>query len=158
MEFSLEKAKEMLSSGMGQAKDVMKDRSKVEELLQQLEVKVKDIPFAGSVLADIPLMAAMIKSYITREYSVVSPKVIALLISAVIYLVAGKDLIPDKVPVAGYLDDIAVFTLALKLAEPELKAFAEWRDAGKPAVEPAADADEDFSDDIELPEGMPEEA
>ena len=38
-----------------------------------------------------------------------------------------KDLIPDYIPIVGIADDLAVMGLALKLSEPELKAFAEWR-------------------------------
>ena len=158
MEFSMEKAKELLSGRLSQAEEVLKDAGKVDDLLKRFETKLKDIPFAGSVLADIPLMVQMIKSNITKEYKTVSPKVIALLVGAILYLVTNKDLIPDSVPVAGHIDDIAVFTLALKLAEPELKAYAAWRDAGKPEQTFTEEADAAPETEIELPEGMPEEA
>ena len=158
MEFSMEKAKELLGSKMTQAEEVLKDAEKVDDLLKRFEAKLQDIPFAGPVLADIPLMVQMIKSNITREYKTVSPKVIALLVGAILYLVANKDLIPDSVPVAGHIDDIAVFTLALKLAEPELKAYAAWRDAGRPEQTITAEEAETEETEVELPEGMPEEA
>ena len=54
---------------------------------------------------------------------------IACLIGAILYLLKRKDLISDSLPVIGIVDDLAVMGLALKLSEPELKAFAEWRDA-----------------------------
>jgi uncharacterized membrane protein YkvA (DUF1232 family) len=73
-------------------------------------------------------MIDMIRSYITREYTAVSPKVIATLVAAIIYLVTGKDLIPDNVPVVGYADDLAVFAAAFLIDEPELKAYAQWRE------------------------------
>ena len=155
MEFSMDTAKELLGGKLAQAQELLKDKGKMDELLMQFESKVKDVPFAGSVLADIPLMIQMIKSYITKEYETVSPKVIGLLVAAILYLVANKDLIPDSVPVAGHIDDIAVFGLALKLSEAELKAYAAWRDAGKPE-QTEVDAAEEA--EIELPEGMPEEA
>ncbi|MBR3334850.1 MAG: DUF1232 domain-containing protein, partial [Clostridia bacterium] len=53
----------------------------------------------------------------------------ACLVGAIIYLIKKKDLISDSIPIVGIVDDIAVMGLALKLSEPELKAFAEWRDA-----------------------------
>ena len=83
----------------------------------------------GSTLSDLPLMISMIKAWIKKEYTVVSPKVIACLVGAIIYLLKKKDLISDSIPVIGIVDDLAVMALALKLSEPELKAFAEWRDA-----------------------------
>ena len=62
------------------------------------------------------------------RYTVVSPKVIACLVGAILYMLNKKDLIPDYIPIIGIADDLAVMGLALKLSEPELKAFAEWRD------------------------------
>ena len=52
---------------------------------------------------------------------------IALLVGAFLYLVKKKDLIADNKPFVGYVDDIAVLALALKLSEPELNAFSTWR-------------------------------
>ena len=140
IEFSADRAKAILESGMGKAQELMKDPSKVDALLQQLEVKLKDIPYAGTTLARIPLTIEMVKGYITKQYTVVSPKVIATLISAFLYLVANKDLIPDHIPVVGHIDDIAVLALALKFVDPELTAFAAWRDGqGTAAAEAPAD-------------------
>ena len=73
-------------------------------------------------------MISMVKAWIKKEYTEVSPKVIACLVGAMIYLIKKKDLIRDTIPVIGIADDLAVLGLALKLSEPELKAYAEWRD------------------------------
>jgi uncharacterized membrane protein YkvA (DUF1232 family) len=82
----------------------------------------------GTVLSDAPLMIAMVKAWISQEYTVVSPKVIACLVGAFFYLINKKDLIKDSIPFVGYVDDLAVLGLALHLCEPELKAYAAWRD------------------------------
>ena len=129
MEFNLDSAKELLEGGLSEAKELLQDSKKIDGLLVDLEEKLKEIPNVGDTLADVPLMIQMVKSYITKEYDVVSVKVIASLLSAFIYLVKKKDLIPDNIPVLGHVDDIAVLTLALKLSEPELAAYKEWRDA-----------------------------
>ena len=122
-----EKAKEALAGLTGQAEDLIRDTGKLEALLQQLEQKLQEVPTVGTALAKVPLMISMIRSYITKEYTVVSPKVIITLVAAVIYLLKGKDLIPDNIPVLGYADDIAVFAAAFMLDEPELKAYEQWR-------------------------------
>ena len=124
----LEKAKEALNSFKEQAEELLKNPPKLEELLKQFEEKMKEVPMAGDALSRIPLMIDMIRSYITREYTAVSPKVIATLVAAIIYLVTGKDLIPDNVPVVGYADDLAVFAAAFLIDESELKAYAQWRE------------------------------
>ena len=122
-----EKAKEALAGLTGQAEDLIKDTGKLEALLQELEKKLQDVPTVGNALARVPLMISLIRSYITKQYTSVSPKVILTLVAAIIYLLKGKDLIPDNIPVLGYEDDIAVFAAAFMLDEPELKAYEQWR-------------------------------
>ena len=131
MNFDLNQAQDLLNRGITEAKDVIGNPSRVDDLLVQLEEKLKAVPVIGDTLADLPLMIAMIKAWIRKEYTVVSPKVIACLVGAVIYLLKKRDLISDSIPFVGYADDLAVLGLALKTSEPELKAFAEWRAAGK---------------------------
>lgn len=125
--FSVDKAKELLGSGMAQAQELVKDPSKIDDLLIQLEAKLKEIPKVGDMFANVPLMISMVKGYVTGSYSEVSPKVIVSLVAAALYLVKKKDLIPDNIPILGHADDIAVLMLALKLSEPELDAFDAWR-------------------------------
>ena len=129
MEFGVERAQEVLDNEIEEAQEVMNNPSKVDEILLQLEDKLKAVPVIGSTLADVPLMIAMVKAWIKKEYTVVSPKVIACLVGAILYLIKKKDLISDSIPVVGHIDDLAVLGLALKLSEKELKAFAEWRNA-----------------------------
>ena len=127
-ELNLDKAKEILANFTSQAEELLQNPAKVEELLQQLEAKMKEIPTIGEYVSRLPLMISMIRGYIRKEYTVVSPKVIVSIVAAVIYLLLGKDLIPDKTPVVGYADDLAVFVAAFALAEPELNAYAQWRE------------------------------
>jgi uncharacterized membrane protein YkvA (DUF1232 family) len=129
MNINSDQVKELLGRGTAEAEEIIGNPSKVDEILVQLEEKLKEVPKIGETLSDLPLMIAMIKAWVTKEYTVVSPKVIACLVGAIIYLLKKKDLISDSIPVIGIVDDLAVMALALKLSEPELKAFAEWRDA-----------------------------
>ena len=122
-----EKAKEAIAGLTGQAEELIKDPGKIEALLKQFEAKIKELPVAGEALSKVPLMISMIRSYITREYTAVSPKVIATLVAAIVYLLKGKDLIPDEIPVVGYADDLAVFAAAFLIDQPELDAYAQWR-------------------------------
>ena len=130
MEFSTERAQEVLNEEMIEAQELISNPSKVDEILIQLEEKLKAVPVIGSTLSDLPLMISMIKAWIKKEYTVVSPKVIACLVGSVLYFIRKKDLVSDSIPILGHLDDIAVLGLALKLSEKELKAFSDWR-AGK---------------------------
>ncbi len=127
-EFNLDKAKEILANYTAQAEELLQNPAKVEELLQQLENKMKEIPSVGEYVSRLPLMISMIRGYIRKEYTAVSPKVIVTMLAAVLYLQLGRDLIPDRTPVVGYADDLAVFVAAFALSAPELDAYARWRE------------------------------
>ncbi len=135
MAFDVNSAKAAIEGGMAEAQELVKDPSKIDDLLVKLEESLKGVPVAGDTLANIPLTVSLIKSYVTKEYTEVSPKVIISLISAFIYLLKKKDIIPDNIPLLGQVDDIAVLGFALKFVEPELQAYAKWRDAKNQTAE-----------------------
>ena len=49
--------------------------------------------------------------------------------TGVIHTAKKDGLVPDKIPILGIVDDIAVIGLALKMCEPELQAFKNWKKA-----------------------------
>ena len=118
-----------LDSATAEAQQLMNKPDGVDGVLMQLESKLREAPVIGETLADLPLMIALVKAWVTKQYTRVSPKVIACLVGAFLYLIKKKDLIPDSVPLLGMADDLAVLGLALKLSEPELKEFAQWRES-----------------------------
>ena len=128
MELSMEKAKALLENGVAEAQELIKEPSKVDDVLIQLENKLQEVPAIGETLSDLPLMISMVKGYITKEYTEVSPKVIATMVGAFLYLVKKKDVSPDSIPIIGMADDLGVLGLALKMCEPELAAFKAFRD------------------------------
>ena len=141
-DFSIDKAKEIIENGVAEAQDLLSDPAKIDELLENIKAQAANLPeTVTGALKDIPLLAAMVKSYVTKEYTEVSPKVVATVVAALLYLVKGKDIIPDNVPLLGLADDLAVVTAAMVINKPELEAFAAWRDANAP-VEQAAEAPE----------------
>ena len=127
MNVDINQAKEWLEKAAGEAQEVIQNPSKVDEILLQLENKLQEVPAIGETLSNLPTMIAMIKAWIKKEYTVVSPKVIACLVGAVLYLLKRNDLISDRIPVLGIADDLAVLGLALTLSDPELEAFKAWR-------------------------------
>jgi uncharacterized membrane protein YkvA (DUF1232 family) len=123
-----ESAQSILDIGMAQAKNMLGNPESIEDLLGQVKDKVSGLPgAAASSPAKVPLMGTMVKSYVTGEYTKISPKVVACVLGALIYLVKGKDLIPDGLPLVGLVDDPAVVTAVIKLNEPEIEAYKNWK-------------------------------
>ena len=119
----------VLESSAAKAEALLGDTAKVDAVLDQVKAQVSDLPqTAVGALQNIPLMASMIKGYVTRQYTNVSPKVVASVLGSLLYLVKGKDLIPDSIPVLGLVDDVAVVALAMKLNEKEIEDFKQWQE------------------------------
>ena len=132
-QFNADWARGVLENGKQKAESIIGDPSQIDALLGQLQDKLKDLPGeAAKQFANVPLMASMVKSYVSKEYTEVSPKVVIALVSAFLYLVKSKDLIPDYIPVIGLADDLAVVAIALAICQPELEAYSQWRDSGAP--------------------------
>ena len=127
-DFSIDKAKEIIENGVAEAQDLLSDPAKIDELLENIKAQAANLPeTVTGALKDIPLLAAMVKSYVTKEYTEVPVKTIASVVAALLYLVKGKDLIPDGLPLVGFVDDLAVVTAVIKLNEPEIEAYKNWK-------------------------------
>ncbi len=125
----LEKAKALLEDGVEQASALLKNNEQINNVITMAQDKVKELPVLDFMAEDLPVMISMVKSYASKEYTNVSPKVAALMVSALLYLLKRKDLITDAIPILGQLDDVAVIAVALKLCEPELKEYLNWKTA-----------------------------
>lgn len=128
MDFDKEKIQELLNDSAAKVEGIMKDTAALENILQSAEKQLNNIPGIGEYAAKLPLMFSMIRSYIAKEYTEVSPKVVVSMVGALVYMLKGKDLIPDKIPVIGAVDDLAVLGLALQLNSAELNAYSKWRE------------------------------
>ncbi|MCR5300732.1 MAG: DUF1232 domain-containing protein [Erysipelotrichaceae bacterium] len=132
---NVEKAKEILDGGLDKANEIIKNNEQISKLMDEVQAKVDKVPLLRDAIKDLPVMASMVKSYVKKEYTTVTPKVIATIVSAFIYLVKRKDILPDSIPILGQLDDIAVIALALKFIEPELKEYLNWKNTAAAKTE-----------------------
>lgn len=117
---------DILNGFMAEANDFINNPARLDRLLLDAEAMLRAIPTIGETASGLPVMIAMVKSWIKGEYEV-QPKVLATVVAALLYLLKKKDLIPDDIPFAGLADDMAVLLAALKYIEPELNAYREWR-------------------------------
>ena len=65
-------ARSALKKNEGKAKELLKDKDKMDMFLEDLEKKLRSldaIPVIGPVFGDIPLLIALIRSYMKGEYT-----------------------------------------------------------------------------------------
>jgi uncharacterized membrane protein YkvA (DUF1232 family) len=68
----------------------------------------------------------MLRSWLAKEYTQMSPKTIISLIAALIYIVNPFDIIPDFIPIIGRMDDIFILSYFATTLNAEIQRFMAW--------------------------------
>ena len=77
---------------------------------------------------DLKTLIALLGDFITKKYSDVPWNIIASVAAAVLYFVSPIDVIPDIIPIVGFLDDALVLKLCLNFARKDIEKYKEWKD------------------------------
>lgn len=72
----------------------------------------------------ILLLYDMLKAW-WRDEIAIPWKTAAAITAALLYFINPFDIVPDFIPVVGYLDDVVVVGACLKLIQADLRAYAE---------------------------------
>jgi uncharacterized membrane protein YkvA (DUF1232 family) len=103
--------------------DINKILDKSEELKSTFQKQGKLAKFFN----DFKLLFSMIKDYSCGKYTEVPWYIIAAIGAALLYVLSPIDLIPDFIPIIGYLDDAAVFAFCLNQVRAEVDKYKYWK-------------------------------
>ena len=106
------------------------DVIKVLDRADEIDEKIENLKQNGKLrqfLNRMQLLMMMLKDIWSGAYDRIPWAVTASLVFAVGYFLNPVDLIPDFIPVVGYLDDAAVLAIAWKCAGSDLKKYAQWK-------------------------------
>ena len=78
-------------------------------------------------LDDAKILFSLLKDYANGTYREVPFNVVAAIGGALLYVLSPIDLIPDFIPIIGYLDDAAVIAFCLNLIEKDLISYNIWK-------------------------------
>jgi uncharacterized membrane protein YkvA (DUF1232 family) len=87
------------------------------------------------VWEQLKLMISLVKEWLAGNYKEVPTASIVAIVAGLIYLLSPIDLIPDFIPVLGYLDDIFVLGVVFTQVAKDLETFARWQAAGSKSAE-----------------------
>ena len=126
---SEDQVKGALESGYGQSEALLNDKDELDNFLQRLEQKINDMPFVGKKFSMIPVMISLVKNYVQGKYTTVPYGTILAVLSALVYFLSPIDIIPDFIPLAGYLDDMAVLGLCMNMVSIDIETYEKSRQA-----------------------------
>lgn len=98
---------------------VIEKESKILDILRR-------VPILGPIVDDVECLLKMLKDYWSGKYTEVPYYIIASIVAALLYLLSPIDAIPDFIPGIGFVDDVAVLVLCLKLARNEISRYKRW--------------------------------
>lgn len=117
------------------AEDYLKDPEKSKELLDQAIKKANSKEEHKGPLVEVwdklKALFRMLQAYLRRDYTSVPWGSIVLVVVAIIYFVSPLDLLPDWIPLAGFIDDAAVIGFVIKQIQKDLDAFLMWENLKK---------------------------
>lgn len=79
----------------------------------------------------LPVLIELAYSFVIKRYMNVSKESLIKILGALMYVVLPIDVISDKIPLIGYLDDQYVVGLCLNAVGEELQKFIEWKESMK---------------------------
>lgn len=111
------------------AAEYIKDKNKLSKLINMAFRKGMSLDKLKDVKERFQLGISVIKDWISGEYREIPMGTLIRLTAALLYLVTPTDLIPDFIPLSGYLDDLTVLSYVFSQIGKELDQYKFWKEA-----------------------------
>ncbi len=108
-----------------EAAEYVADNKKMKTLLAAVLYFFKKRSL-GPVLKDVILLYYYVKDIVEGKYKAYNYKKLIMIVAVLLYVVSPLDLVPDFLAGLGLLDDVALITYALHLADKELHSYFSW--------------------------------
>jgi len=108
------------------ARDPEKSRGLLAEAIKKAEAQEKNRGRLADSWQDLTALFRLLRAYSHHEYTDIPWGSVVMVVVATIYFVSPVDLIPDFIPVAGFVDDAAVIAFVLRQVKTDLDKFVAW--------------------------------
>ena len=114
-----------------EAEETLKDEKKTEEKLNEGVNKLNDVSKKSNIISklfeDLKLLFEVVGAWIKGTYKEIPYATIVAIFGALLYFISPIDVIPDFIPVIGYIDDAFVIGLTIKAVSHDLENYKEWK-------------------------------
>lgn len=129
---SEQEAREELARSERAAEELFHRTRESAALLQQAVAKSeRNRRKLRAVWHDLGALLRLVRAWKTRTYRELPKKTIVAALGALVYFVNPFDLMPDVVPLLGFIDDAAVIGLVMAAIRDDLERFEDWEMGGR---------------------------
>jgi uncharacterized membrane protein YkvA (DUF1232 family) len=134
------------------AAEYIKDKSKVLNLINLALRKGRKAESFKVVWEQLQLGLSVLKDWANGEYKEIPKRSIIILTAALLYFITPADLVPDIIPLSGYLDDVTVIGFVYAQIKKDLDQYRAWKDVKEKVIESQeaeqkTDSEQEFDSD-----------
>ena len=96
---------------------------------EKLKEKLKESSHLERFTTDVTLFISLVRDYSNGSYRKVPYKSIAAVVAGLVYILNPIDIIPDFIPMIGYIDDAIIIAFCLKMVEKDLQTYQVWKES-----------------------------
>lgn len=104
--------------------------SDVENVLKKSEEIEHKFQTAGPLsqfIEELKLLLGIVQDYWSGSYKEIPYWTIAAIVAALLYVLSPIDIIPDFIPVVGYVDDAAIVAACIAMVRQDLHMYKQWK-------------------------------
>jgi len=132
---NLNKLKSILNSFTKTAQQLIKDKSKTLEKVQEgLKKAAANKGALSNIWDQLQLLFDLAKDYAKGNYTAISKGSIVAVIAGLLYFISPLDLIPDFIIGLGFVDDAFILSLVYKQLAKDLEKYQKWKDSQKTII------------------------
>jgi len=130
MKLNRQKILDFFKKSESKASVILNDKNKASETIKEaLGKAVTNKGELEGVWAKMVLLFAIAKDYVNGDYTEIPKRSIVAILGGIIYFLSPIDIVPDFIPVLGFIDDVFVLNLVYKQVLKDLEKYKIWKDA-----------------------------
>jgi uncharacterized membrane protein YkvA (DUF1232 family) len=129
MNLKRRKILDFFKKSQNRATVILEDKNKAGETIKEaLGKAVSNKGNLEGVWAKMVLLFAVAKDYVNGDYTEIPKRSIVAILGGLIYFLSPIDVVPDFIPVLGFVDDVFVLNLVYKQVLKDLEKYKIWKD------------------------------
>jgi len=109
---------------------ILNDKSKASTTIKDaLGKAITNKGELEGVWGKMVLLFGVAKDYVNGDYTEIPKRSIVAILGGLIYFLSPLDVVPDFVPILGFIDDIFILNLVYKQVIKDLEKYKAWKDA-----------------------------